>query len=295
VRYAFIEQNRDSYPLQALCAALEVSDSGFASWQRGEGPTKWLSDSALLKLIRAIHAQTKAAYGSPRIYQELKERDVSVSRGRIERLMRKNGIRARHKRRFKATTDSKHTLPVAPNRLNQNFAAQRPDQIWTADITYLATDQGWLYLAVVLDLYTRQIVGWAMRERMTQDLVIDALRMAWFRRRPPAGLMHHSDRGSQYCSAAFRKQLLEYGMLASMSRKGNCWDNAPTESFFNSLKNERVHGARYETRNEARADVFEYIEVFYNRSRRHSALGGVSPVSFYDAWLNKQSEPKLAA
>ena len=295
MRYAFIEQNRDSYPLQALCAALEVSDSGFASWQGGEGPTKWLSDSALLKLIREIHGQTKAAYGSPRIYQELKERGIAVSRGRIERLMRKNGIRARHKRRFKATTDSKHTLPVAPNRLNQNFAAQRPDQIWTADITYVATNEGWLYLAVVLDLYTRQIVGWAMRERMTQDLVIDALRMAWFRRRPRAGLIHHSDRGSQYCSAAFQKQLLAYGMLASMSRKGNCWDNAPTESFFNSLKNERVHGARYGTRNEARADVFEYIEVFYNRSRRHSALGGVSPVSFYDAWLKKQSEPKLAA
>jgi putative transposase len=281
--------------LQALCAVLEVSDSGFASWQRGEGPTKWLSDSALLKLIREIHAETKAAYGSPRIYQELKERGIPVSRGRIERLMRKNGIRARHKRRFKATTDSKHALPVAPNRVNQNFVAQRPDQIWTADITYLATDEGWLYLAVVLDLYTRQIVGWAMRERMTQDLVIDALCMAWFRRHPQAGLIHHSDRGSQYCSAAFQKQLRQYGMLASMSRKGNCWDNAPTESFFNSLKNERVHGARYATRDEARADVFEYVEVFYNRSRRHSALGGVSPVSFYHTWLTKQSEPKLAA
>jgi putative transposase len=294
VRYAFIEQHRDSYPLQTLCAALEVSDSGFASWQRGEGPTKWLSDGTLLKLICEIHAQTKAAYGSPRIYQELKARGIRVSEGRVERLMRQNGIRARHKRRFKATTDSKHALPVAPNRLKQNFEATHPDQIWTADITYLATDQGWLYLAVVLDLYTRQIVGWAMRERMTQDLVVDALRMAWFRRRPKSGLIHHSDRGSQYCGAEFRKQLTAYGMLASMSRKGNCWDNAPTESFFNSLKNERVHGARYRTRDEARADVFDYVEIFYNRSRRHSALGGVSPVSFYDAWL-KQPEPKRAA
>ena len=294
MRYAFIEQNRGSYPLQALCEVLEVSDSGFASWRRGEGPQKWLSDSALLKLIREIHLQTKAAYGSPRIYQELKARGIPASRGRIERLMRQNCIRARHKRRFKATTDSRHALPVAPNRLNQNFEATHPDQTWTADITYLATDEGWLYLAVVLDLYTRQIVGWAMRERMTQDLVIDALRMAWFRRRPQPGLIHHSDRGSQYCSAEFRKQLAAYGMLASMSRKGNCWDNAPTESFFNSLKNERVHGARYQSRDEARADVFEYIEVFYNRSRRHSALGGISPVSFYDAWL-KQSEPKRAA
>lgn len=295
MKYAFIEQHCDSYPIQALCSALEVSDSGFASWQRGEGPSKWLSDDALLKLIKQIHAETKAAYGSPRIFQELKARGHPVSEGRVERLMRENGIRARHKRRFKATTDSKHSLPVAPNRLDQNFVTEGPDQVWTADITYLATDEGWLYLAVVLDLYTRQIVGWAMRERMTKELVIDALRMAWFRRRPQPGLIHHSDRGSQYCSHDFQKQLGDYGMLASMSRKGNCWDNAPSESFFNSLKNERVHGVRYQTRDEARADVFEYIEIFYNRSRRHSALGGISPASFYDAWLKRQPEPKLAA
>jgi putative transposase len=295
VRYAFIEQHRDSYPVQALCAALEVSDSGFAAWQRSEGPTKWLSDSALLKLIRQIHAETKAAYGSPRIFQELKARGHRVSEGRVERLMRENDIRARHKRRFKATTDSTHALPVAPNRLDQNFATERPDQVWTADITYLATGEGWLYLAMVLDLHTRQIVGWAMRERMTDDLVIDALRMAWFRRRPRPGLIFHSDRGSQYCSHEFQNQLAEYGMLASMSRKGNCWDNAPSESFFNSLKNERVHGVRYETRDEARADVFDYIEVFYNRRRRHSSLGGVSPISFYEEWLRRHPEQKLAA
>jgi putative transposase len=218
-----------------------------------------------------------------------------VSKGRVERLMREDGLRGRHKRRFKATTDSKHTLPVAANLLEQNFETERPDQGWTADITYLATGEGWLYLAIVLDLYTRQIVGWAMRERMTKDLVIDALRMAWFRRRPLPGLIHHSDRGSQYCSHDFRKQLAEYGMLASMSRKGNCWDNAPSESFFNSLKNERVHGVRYETRDAARADVFEYIEVFYNRVRRHTSLGGISPVSFYEAWLNRQAVTRQAA
>jgi putative transposase len=295
VRYAFIEQLGDSYPLQMLCTALQVSDSGFTSWQRSDGPQQWLSDSALLKRIREIHEETKAAYGSPRIYQELKGLGIPVSKGRVERLMRENGLRGRHKRRFKATTDSKHTLPVAPNRLEQNFATARPDQAWTADITYIATAEGWLYLAIVLDLYTRQIVGWAMRERMTKDLVIDALRMAWFRRRPPPGLIHHSDRGSQYCSHDFQKQLAAYGMLASMSRKGNCWDNATSESFFNSLKNERVHGSRYETRDAARADVFEYIEVFYNRSRRHSALGGQSPAAVYEAWLKLQSESKLAA
>jgi putative transposase len=295
VRYAYIEQHCDSYPLQMLCSALQVSDSGFTSWQRSEGPKKWLSDSALLKRIREIHAETKAAYGSPRIYQELKGLGIPVSKGRVERLMRENDLRGRHKRRFKATTDSKHTLPVAPNRLEQNFVTQRPDQTWTADITYVATAEGWLYLAIILDLYTRQIVGWAMRERMTKELVIDALRMAWFRRRPPPGLIHHSDRGSQYCSHDFQKQLAAYGMLASMSRKGNCWDNATSESFFNSLKNERVHGSRYETRDEARADLFDYIEVFYNRSRRHSALGGQSPATVYAAWLKIQSESKLAA
>jgi putative transposase len=290
-----MEQHCGSYPVQALCAALQVSDSGFAAWQRGEGPQKWLSDSALLKLIREIHEETKAAYGSPRIFLELKGRGIPVSKGRVERLMREHGVRGRHKRRFKATTDSKHTLPVAPNRLDQNFETERPDQTWTADITYLATGEGWLYLAVVLDLYTRQIVGWAMRERMTKDLVIDALRMAWFRRRPSPGLIHHSDRGSQYCSHDFQKQLAEYGMLASMSRKGNCWDNATSESFFNSLKNERVFGARYATRDAARADIFEYIEVFYNRVRRHSSINGVSPVSFYETWLNQRSETRQAA
>ena len=295
MKYAFIEQQRDLYPLQMLCQVLEVSDSGFASWQRSEGPRCWFSDRELLARIREIHRETRGAYGSPRIHQELKSLGIPVSRGRVERLMRENNLRGRHKRRFKATTDSKHALPVAPNRLEQDFTTVRPDQVWTADITYLSTAEGWLYLAVVLDLYTRQIVGWAMRERMTKELVIDALRMAWFRRRPAPGLIHHSDRGSQYCSHEFQKQLAEYGMLSSMSRKGNCWDNAPSESFFNSLKNERVHGERYESRAAARADVFDYLEVFYNRVRRHSALGGISPVSHYENWLKQQSEKQQAA
>ncbi len=292
MKYAWLDTQRDAYALQALCEALGVSPSGFDAWKRGGGRQKRLSDTQLLTLIRAVHAQTKGAYGSPRVYRELKERGIPVSRERVARLMRKNDIRARHKRRYKATTDSRHDLPIAANVLDRNFEPARPDQTWTADITYIPTNEGWLYLAVVMDLYTRMIIGWSMETRMTRELVINALRMAYFRRKPQPGVMHHSDRGSQYCSDDYQKLLREYGMLVSMSRKGNCWDNAPMESFFNSLKNERVHTQRYGTRDQARQDLFEYIETFYNRSRRHSALGYVSPAQHYAAW---QTEQKLAA
>jgi putative transposase len=292
VRYAWIEGQRGSFALEAMCKVLGVSPSGFACWKRGGSCSKRLSDAQLLTLIRTIHAENKAAYGSPRIWREIKARGLPVGRERVARLMKEHDIRAKHKRRYKATTDSKHALPVAANVLDQRFDTSRPDQTWTADITFIPTGEGWLYLAVVMDLYTRMIVGWSMDARMTRELVISALRMAYFRRRPAAGLVHHSDRGSQYCSHDYQELLEQYGMLASMSRKGNCWDNAPTESFFNSLKNERTHAQRYATREEARQDTFEYIETFYNRSRRHSALGYVSPAQYYAAW---QSEQKLAA
>ena len=292
MKYAWIQKQRGSYAVEALCTALDVSASGFAAWKHGGRRRKRLSDTQLLTFIRAVHVESKAAYGSPRVWRELKCRGVPVSRERVARLMRENDIRAKHKRRYKATTDSKHDLPVAPNLLERNFTPERPDQVWTADITYIPTAEGWLYLAVVMDLYTRMIVGWSMDARMTRDLVINALRMAYFRRRPKAGLMHHSDRGSQYASQDYQKVLQAYGMIGSMSRKGNCWDNAPMESFFNSMKNERTHGQRYATREDARQDTFEYIEAFYNRSRRHSALGYVSPVQHYAAWCNQQ---KMAA
>jgi len=292
VKYAWIANERSAYPLAALCDALNVSPAGYSDWKAGGTRRVRLSDAALLALIRAIHAETKGAYGAPRVWRELKARGYRAGKERIRRLMQEHGIRARHKRRYKATTDSKHSFPVAPNLLDRNFQTQRPDQVWTSDITYLPTAEGWLYLAVVLDLHTRMLAGWAMHERMTRELVMDALTMAWFRRRPKAGLLHHSDRGSQYCSHDYRELLKQYGMRASMSRKGNCWDNAPTESFFNSLKNERTHHARYATRAEARQDTFEYIELFYNRRRRHSALGYVSPADFHSAWLAQQ---KLAA
>ena len=209
--------------------------------------------------------------------------------------MRENSIRGRHKRRYKATTDSKHALPVAANLLDRNFAPVAPNEAWSADITYVWTDEGWLYLAIVLDLFNREVVGWSIKPKMTADIVTDALTMAWFRRRPAPGLIHHSDRGSQYASSVFQTKLTEYGMICSMSRKGNCWDNAPTESFFNSLKNERVHGRRYATREQAITDLFDYIEIFYNRSRRHSTLGYLSPVQFLHDWITTQHERKIAA
>lgn len=292
MKYAWIDGQRGCYPVEAMCRALSVSPSGLATWKRGGQVRTRLGDRPLLALIRIIHAESKAAYGWPRVWKELQDRGLPAGKERVRKLMQENGIRARHKRRYQATTDSKHDLPVAPNLLNRQFETTAPEQTWTADITYIPTREGWLYLAVVMDLYTRMIVGWAMDARMTKELVLSALRMAWFRRRPKPGLLHHSDRGSQYCSHDYQDLLADYGMVASMSRKGNCWDNAPMESFFNSLKNERVFHESYLTREHAKRDLFDYIEVFYNRRRRHSALSYQSPAAHYTAWLTQQ---KLAA
>lgn len=274
-----------------MCDLLGVSTSGYADWKKCGGATHWLSAEQLLALIRSVPAEYRQAYGSPHITVELKSRGIPVSRDRVKRLMKANGIRAKHKRRYKATTDSKHALPVAPNLLDRQFVTSAPGQVWTADITYIPTREGWLYLAVVMGLYTRMIVGWSMDGRMTRKLVMNALRMARFRRKPKPGVLHHSDRGSQYCSGDYQALLAKYGMVASMSHKGNCWDNAPMESFFNSLKNERVFHEDYATSAEAKQDLFEYIEVFYNR-RRHSALGYRSPLQHHAAWV---AEQKLAA
>lgn len=296
MKYAWIDEHRRTYGLAESCGVLEVSISGYQAWKRGGSPNrKRLTDAQMLALIQAIHTELKSAYGSPRMVRELRDRGFPASKERVERLMRENGIRARHKRRFKATTDSKHALPVAPNLLDRDFAPAKPNQVWTADMTYIWTDEGWLYLAVVLDLFNREVVGWSIKPRMTADIVIDALTMAWFRRKPMPGLIHHSDRGSQYASHAFQARLEEYGMICSMSRKGNCWDNAPSESFFNSLKNERVHGTRYRTRPDAKADLFDYIEPFYNRRRQHSTLGYASPMKFLEDWISTQHEQQLAA
>jgi len=296
VKYAWIDEQRKVYELDEMCRVLDVSESGYRAWKRGGKPDrKRLTDAQMLALIRAIHKELKGAYGSPRMVKELRGRGFSASQGRVERLMRDNGIRARHKRRYKVTTDSKHGLPVAQNLLNRNFTPCGPNMAWSSDITYLWTDEGWLYLAIVLDLFNREVVGWSLKPRMTADIVTDALTMAWFRKKPTAGVIHHSDRGSQYASQACQNKLQEYGMVCSMSRKGNCWDNAPTESWFNSFKNEWVHGLRFETHEEMIALSFEYIEVFYNRKRLHSTLGYKSPIQFLDDWFIAQREEKLVA
>lgn len=296
MKYAWIDAQHKDYGLDTMCSVLDVSVSGYRSWKGGGKPNrKRLTDAQMLALIQAIHAEFKGIYGSPRMVRELRGRGFPASKPRVERLMQENGIRARHKQRHKVTTDSKHNLPVAANLLDRNFTPSGPNLVWTSDITYLWTDEGWLYLAIVLDLFNREVVGWSLKPRMTADIVTDALTMAWFRRKPSSGLMLHSDRGSQYASHAFQSKLKGYGMVCSMSRKGNCWDNAPTESWFNSFKNERVHGLRYETREEMAAMSFEYIEVLYNRKRQHSTLGYKSPIQFLDAWLIAQQKEKLVA
>jgi len=296
VKYAWIAEQRKEFGIDEMCSVLDVSESGYRAWQRGGKPMKKrLTDAQMLELIRAIHAEYKGSYGSPRMVTEIRLRGFPASKERVERLMNENGIQAKHKRRFKVATDSKHNLPVAPNLLERNFTPDAPSRVWTADITYLWTDEGWLYLAIVLDLFNREVVGWSLKPRMTADIVTDALTMAWFRRKPAAGLIHHSDRGSQYASGVFQAKLTEYGMICSMSRKGDCWDNAPTESWFGSFKNERVHGERFETRDEMKAEAFEYIEVFYNRIRLHSTLGYKSPVQFLNDWISVQSPEELVA
>jgi putative transposase len=296
VKYAWIDSQSEGFALTEMCAVLDVSLSGYRAWKRGGTPDrKRLTDAQMLVLIRALHAELKGAYGSPRMVRELRRRGYSAGKERVERLMRENGIRARHKRRYKVTTDSRHGWPVAANLLGRNFTPAAPNQVWTSDITYLWTDEGWLYLAIVLDLFNREVIGWSLKPRMTADLATDALTMAWFRRKPEPGVLHHSDRGSQYASQTFQGKLKEFGMTCSMSRKGNCWDNAPTESWFNSFKNERIHGVRYATHAEMKAASFEYIEVFYNRKRQHSTLGYRSPIQYLDDWNDELNQAQMAA
>jgi putative transposase len=297
VKYAWIDAQRADYPLPAMCQLLSVSVSGYRAWLRGgaRSPER-LSDIQLIVLMKAVHVEVDANYGSRRMHRELHARGHRVGLNRVERLMREQGIKPHYARRFRTTTNSDHSLPVAPNRLERDFKPQAPNRVWTSDITYIETGEGWLYLTIVLDLFNREVVGWSIKSQMTADTVTNALTMAWSRRKPQVGLIFHSDRGSQYASRAVRAKLDEYGMLASMSRKGDCWDNAPSESFFASLKKERVYATRYDTRDDATADLFDYVEVFYNHRRRHSTLGYSSPTQFLASWTSQQNaQPSRAA
>ena len=280
MKFAFIAVEKARFPIRALCTTLSVSRAGFYAWQGRVPSVHAQTDERLALEIAAIHGESRQRYGSPRVHAELVDRGHQTSRKRVARLMRHRGLAGRRRRRFRTTTDSRHALPVAPNVLARQFAQEAPDVAWVTDITYIPTGEGWLYLAVILDLYSRFVVGWAMSERITRDLTLNALDMALVRRCPPPGLLHHSDRGSQYASGDYQQVLTAAGLVGSMSRRGNCWDNAVAESFFASIKVELVHDATWATRAAARAELFEYIEVFYNGQRRHSSLGYLSPRAF---------------
>ena len=275
-----IHCNEGQFKLRLMCRVLSVSPSGYYEW-RSRAPSSTQQQRALFDVqVQVAFDVEKGRAGSPRVMRRLKKQGHRGCRHQVAQSMRRQGLRAKAARKFKATTNSNHSLPVAPNLLQQDFSAERPNQKWVSDITYIPTDEGWMYLAVVLDLYSRRVVGWSMSARMTASLVCDALRMAIFNRQRPRGVIVHSDRGSQYCSKEHRKLLDDYGMLCSMSAKGNCYDNAAMESWNHSLKVEAIHGERFDTRNAAKAHVFDYIEVYYNRQRLHSRLGYFSPEEF---------------
>lgn len=277
MRYAFIRDNEYKHPVSVLCRVFKVSVSGYFGWKARPESKRAIENRRLLEEIKDVHKGRRRSYGSPRVHEELLARGITCSLNRVARIMRENSIASVSKRKFKHTTDSRHDYPIAPNLLDREFDVLRPNEVFVSDITYIATDEGWLYLATVMDLCLRRIVGWSMDKRMTKDLVIDALDMAVKDRRPGPGVLHHSDRGSQYASDDYQARLKKHGMICSMSRKGNCWDNAVMESFYRSLKVECVYLQKYKTREEARRDIFTYIELFYNRVRRHSYLGYLSP------------------
>lgn len=280
MRFRLIDQAKKAFPVHRLCKVLGVSQSGYFAWRNRKPSRRQLDDMVLLAHIRAQFATSNETYGAPRMHVELREDGLDVGRHRVARLMRDNGLKALQKRRYKKTTDSNHGGPVAPNLLDQDFACDGPDQKWGADISYIWTAEGWLYLAIVLDLYSRRIVGWAVSDRLKKGLAIMALTRAISTRRPPPGLIHHSDRGSQYCSHDYLRLLKAHGMLPSMSGKGNCYDNAMVETVFKTIKNELIWRASFQTRKAAELALGRYIDGFYNPRRRHSALGYKSPASF---------------
>lgn len=280
MKYAWIKQHETEFPVKSMCRLMTVSRSAYYAWLKSSRTAAEKDDVELTEVIKTLFKKSRRNYGTRRLKEALSKRDRQVSRRRIGRLMRVAGLACKTQRKFKATTNSQHNLPIAPNHLDRQFTAPEPNQTYVGDITYIHTQEGWLYLAVVIDLYSRQVVGWSMAEHMRTKLVNDALLMAIWKRKPGKGLLWHTDRGSQYASDSHRALLQQHGIIQSMSRKGNCWDNSVSESFFHTLKTELVHHQRYQTRAEAKQDIFEYIEVFYNRERLHSANGYMSPVDY---------------
>ena len=286
MRFRLIDAAKDEFPVQRMCNALGVSPSGYFAWRSRPACRRQQDDLILLAHIRSAFALSNGTYGSPRMTRELQDDGLPVGRRRTARLMRENGLRARQKRRFNRTTDSYHGFPVAPNLLNQDFAAKRPDQKWGADLSYIWTREGWLYLAVVIDLFARRVVGWSVGDRLHKQLALEALGKALVMRRPQAGLIHHSDRGSQYCSIDYQAELKKHGIRISMSGKGNCYDNAMVETFFKTLKSELIWRTIFQTRAEAMHAIGRYIDGFYNPVRRHSALDFASPAQFEKLAVN---------
>ena len=281
MKYRFIDREKQWFGLDVLCRTVDVSRGGYWSWVRRRPSVRTMDDAMLLADVRRIYGAGRGNYGSPRIHDALRKKGTRCGKKRIERLMRQNGIKAKHKRKYKPlSTDSAHHLPVAENLLNRQFQRSQPNEAWVTDTTYIWTGEGWLYLAAMLDLFSRRIVGWAMGPQNDTGLVLRALHMAAQRRRPPKGLLHHSDRGSTYASGDYQAALRQYGMTCSMSRKGNCWDNAPMESWFHTLKVELVHDRKFATRREAESAIFEYMEVFYNRQRICMTIGGFAPAQY---------------
>ena len=280
MRYLCIDYRRIQYPIAMMCRVLKVSRSGYYAWRTRPESARAKTDRELTRVIKRVHAQSRGVYGSPKVRADLEAEGYQYGRHKVARLMRNAGLRGCPKRRFRVTTkrDPKHG--VAKNLLKQDFHSKAPNQYWASDITYISTQQGWLYLAVIMDLYSRRIVGWSMSHRIGRHIVMDALAMAIKDRQPGDGLTHHSDRGSQYTSDDFRDELQKHGIVCSMSGRGNCYDNAVVESFFGLMKRERVNRVRYRTRDEAKADLFDYIECFYNRKRRHGYIGNISPAEF---------------
>ena len=279
MRYAWIEGHRDEFSVTRMCALLEVSRSGYCQW-RGRAPSERAHSNAVLDAaVATLHGASRRSYGRPRILRSLHKQGLQVGHERVRQSLLRQCLRPVYKRPYRVTTDSNHRKPVAGNVLDRRFDGWQVNRAWVGDITYVATDEGWLYLAAVMDLGSRRIVGWSMSERMKADLVCDALKSAYWRRKPAAGLLMHTDRGSQYASDSHRRLLCDYEMVQSMSRRGNCWDNAAMESFFKTLKVELIHPQRYATRAQARSDIVSWIEGFYNRERLHSSIGYETPVN----------------